>query len=75
MKIRRSKETLILTKEEKAILAKAYEILDEIYAECDCEGDIEEYSDAAKDNIKYLLDDAEVEGGEPSGDIYIKIIM
>lgn len=75
MKIRKSEETLILTQEEKAILTKAYNILDEIYDKCDCDGEIENYSDGAKDNIEYLLKGAEVEGGEPSGAIYIKIMM
>lgn len=75
MKIRKSKETLILTKEEKAILSKAYEILDEIYDECENCGDIEHFVNEAKDNIDSLLEDVEVEGGEPSGAIYIKIMM
>ena len=75
MKIRKSKETLILTKEEKAILAKAYEILKDIFEKRESEGDIERYSDEARDNIEYLLKDAEIEGGEPSGAINIVIMM
>lgn len=75
MKIRKSKETLILTKEEKAILSKAYEILDEIYDECDCHSDLVDFSSEARDNIDCLLEDAEVEGGEPSGAIHIMIMM
>ena len=75
MKIRKSEETLILTKQEKAILSKAYAILDEIYDTCEAGGDIERYADEAKDDINYLLEDAEVEGGEPSGAINITIIM
>lgn len=75
MKIRKSKETLILTQEEKAILSKAYDILDEIYDECDCESDSVDLSGDAKDNIESLLEDAEIEGGEPTGAIYIKIMM
>ena len=73
MKIRKSKETLILTKEEKAILSKAYEILDEIYDEC--ESDFVNPSSEAKDGIDTILEDAEVEGGEPSGAIHIMIMM
>ena len=75
MKIRKSKETLILTKEEKAILSKAYEILDEIYDECDCDSEFVGSSAEAKDGIDTLLEDAEVEGGEPSGAIHIMIMM
>ena len=75
MKIRKSKETLILTKEEKAILSKAYEILDDIYVECESDGDLELLSDDAKGSICELLEDAEVEGGEPSGAINIMIMM
>lgn len=75
MKIRKSKETLILTQEEKAILSKAYDILDEIYDECDCDSDFVDLSGYAKENIECLLEDAEIEGGEPSGAIYIKIMM
>lgn len=75
MKIRKSKETLILTKEEKAILSKAYEILDEIYDECDCDSEFVDSSAEAKGGIDTLLEDAEVEGGEPSGAIHIMIMM
>lgn len=75
MKIRKSKATLILTKEEKAILSKAYEILDEIYDECDCDSDFVDLSAEARDGIDALLEDAEIEGGEPSGAIYIKTMM
>lgn len=75
MKIRRSKETLILTQEEKAILSKAYEILDEIFDECDCHSAFVDPSGEAKDNIDTLLENAEVEGGEPSGAIHIMIMM
>ena len=75
MKIRQSRETLILTKEEKAILSKAYEILDEIYDECEPGSDFVEPSSDARDGIDTLLEDAEVEGGEPSGIISIAIMM
>ena len=73
MKIK--KEEIILTKEEKAILSKAYEILDEIYDECDCDSDFVDLSAEARDGINCLLEDAEVEGGEPSGAIHIMIMM
>ena len=75
MKIRKSKETLILTQEEKAILSKAYDILDEIYDECDCDSEFVDLSQYAKNSIDDLLENAEIEGGEPSEAIYIKIMM
>lgn len=75
MKIRKSKETLILTQEEKAILSKAYEILDEIYDECDCDSDFVDSAAEARDNIDDLLEDAEVEGGEITGIIKVAIMM
>lgn len=75
MKIRKSKETLILTKEEKAILTKAYEIFDEIYAECESDGDLEAYAEISRDNISDILEITEVEGGETSGAIHITIMM
>jgi hypothetical protein len=75
MKIRKSKETLILTQSEKAILSKAYNILDDIFDECENNGDLELFSDDAKNSIGELLEIAEVEGGEPSGAINITIIM
>jgi hypothetical protein len=65
----------MLTKEEKAILSKAYEILDEIYDECDCESDFVTPSGDAKDGIDTILEDAEVEGGEPSGAVHIVVMM
>jgi hypothetical protein len=64
MKIRKSKETLILTQIENAILSEALEILRHIYSECEAHGVIEECVDEAKDSITYLLDDAEIEGDE-----------
>lgn len=75
MKIRKSKETLILTQSEKAILSKALSILENIYEECERDGEIESYSGGAKDNIGYLLEDVEVEGGEPTGAVRITIMM
>lgn len=75
MEIRKSKETLILTQEEKAVLSKSYEILDKIYDKSECGGDIEDYAEGAKDNIMYLLKGAEIEGGEPSGAINVVIMM
>ena len=75
MEIRKSKETLILTQSEKAILFKAEEILNEIFEECDCDSDIECYAEEARDNIWKLLEDAEVKGGEPCGAINVTIRM
>lgn len=73
MKIEKSKETLILTRCEKAILMKANEILNDIYDECETDGNIEGYAYEARDNIDYLLKDVEVEGGEPKEKTYIAI--
>lgn len=75
MEIRKSKETLILTQSEKAILSKAHDILDEIYEKGESGGDIECYAEEARDNIKWLLEDAEVKGGEPCGAINVTIRM
>ena len=74
MEIRKSKETLILTQEEETILSKAYDILDEIYKECEDGGNIENYADEARDYLEFLLEEAEVEGGEPRGAVNVTII-
>ena len=75
MEIRESKETLILTQEEEAILSKAYDILDEICNECEDGGYIEDCSTEARDYLGWLLEEVEVEGGEPHGAVNVTIIM
>ena len=75
MEIRKSKETLILTQSEKAILSKASEILDDIFNECETNGDLDLLSEGARNNIDELLEDAEVKGGEPCGAINVTIRM
>ena len=75
MEIRKSKETLILTQSEKAILSKASEILDDIFNECETNGDLELLSEGARNSIDELLEDAEVKGGEPYGAINVTIKM
>lgn len=75
MEIRKSKETLVLTQIEKIILSKAYDILDEIFEECDYSSDFSDLAGNAKTNIGILLDDAEVEEGEPKGEITISVLM
>ena len=75
MEIRKSKEILILTQSEKAILSKASEILDEIFEKCESDSDMECYAEEARDNIWELLEDAEVKGGEPCGAINVTIRM
>ena len=75
MEIRKSKETLILTQSEKAILSKASEILDDIFNECETNGDLELLSEGARNSIDELLEDAEVKGGEPYGAINVTIRM
>ena len=68
-------ERIILTQEEKAILSKAHDILDEIYDKCENDGDIENYADEARDDLKFLLENAKVEGGKPHGAVKVTIIM
>ena len=75
MEIRKSKETLILTQSEKAILSKASEILDDIFNECETNGDLELLSEGARNSIDDLLEDAEVKGSEPCGAINVTIRM
>lgn len=75
MEIRKSKETLVLTQIEKIILSKAYDILDEIFEECDYSSDFSDLAADAKNNIDALLDEAEVEEGEPKGEITISVLM
>lgn len=75
MEIRKSKETLILTQVEKIILSKAHEYLDEIYNKAEVDNDIEHWAEKARDNIDYLLEEAEVKEGEPKGEINISILM
>lgn len=75
MRILNSKETLILTQKEKAILSKAYSILDNIYESCETDGNIEILSNHAKENLNDLLEDAAVDGGEPQGEVNVTIVM
>ena len=75
MEIKRSKETLILTQVEKIILSKAQEYLDEIFNKAETGNDIESWAEEARDNIDFLLEEAEVEDGEPKGEINISILM
>lgn len=74
MKIIKSKETLVLTQVEKIILSKAKEYLDEIYNKT-IDDDMEYWAEEARDNIGFLLEGAEVEEGEPKGEINISILM
>ena len=75
MKIRKSKETLVLTQTEKAILLKAREILNEIRNEAEVDEDMEFWAMESRDNIDFLLEDAEVEKGEPKGAINVTIVI
>ena len=75
MKIRKSKETLVLTQTEKAILLKAREILNEIWNEAEVDEDMEFWAMESGDNIDFLLEDAEVEKGEPKGAINVTIVI
>ena len=75
MKIRKSKETLVLTQTEKAILLKAREILNEIRNAAEADEDMEFWAIESRDNIDFLLEDAEVEKGEPKGAINVTIVI
>ena len=75
MKIRKNKETLILTQTEKAILLKAREILNEIRNAAESDEDMEFWAIESRDNIDFLLEDAEVEKGEPKGAINVTIVI
>ena len=68
-------ERIILTQEEKAILSKALDILDEIYDECESDSDIENYADEARDDLKFLLENAKVESGKPHGTVKVTITI
>lgn len=65
MEVRKSKETLILTRAEKAVLLKARDMLDEIYRKTEEDGAMEEMAEEAKGYIELILKDTEVEDGEP----------
>ena len=75
MKIRKSKETLVLTQTEKAILLKAREILNGIRNAAEADEDMEFWAIESRDNIDFLLEDAEVEKGEPKGAINVTIVI
>ena len=75
MKIKKSKETLILTQVEKAILLKARKILNEIRNETEVDSDMEFWAMESRDNIDFLLEEAEVEDGEPKGTINVAIVI
>ena len=75
MKIIKSKETLVLTQTEKAILSKARAILDDIYDDSEDGGDIETFADEATNRIEDLLDCAEIEGDAPSEGVIITLTI
>ena len=75
MEIRKSKETLVLTRVEKAILLKARNMLDEICKKADPGNDMGYWAEEARNHIDYLSDDTEVEGGEPIGAINVTILI
>lgn len=75
MKIKKSKETLILTQVEKAILLKARKILNEIRNETEVDSDMEFWAMESRDNIDFLLEEVEVEDGEPKGTINVAIVI
>lgn len=56
MKIVSKKETAILTTQEKAILNKAFEILDDIACECENYDDLYEAADKARDALGDFLE-------------------
>lgn len=72
MEIIQTKEKLILTNEEKAIFLKAFQILEDIYDNSECSGDLESYSRKAKNGLGDILDEAETEN-EASGIVTITL--
>lgn len=59
-KVVRMEEKAILTMAEKKILEKAYKILDDIYEECQEEGDLDRYVGDAKMELEAFLDAEEL---------------
>jgi|GEM_PF-3126363 len=59
MKIVTRKETVILTAQEKAILDKAFEILDDIVEDCEDTGDLWTYAEDAARELNNFLSDGE----------------
>lgn len=60
MKVISRKETVILTAQEKAILDKALEILDNIVEECEqCDGDLWTYAQDAANELESFLNHGE----------------
>ena len=59
MKIISRKETAILTAQEKAVLDKALEILDNITNECEDNGDLWNYAQDAANELESFLNHGE----------------
>ena len=59
MKVIRKKETAILTAQEKAILDKALEILDDIVENCEDSADLWTYADDAANELESFLNHGE----------------
>lgn len=59
MKIVSKKETAILTAQEKAILDKALEILENITNDCEDTGDLWTYAEDAAKELEYFLNHGE----------------
>ena len=59
MKVISRKETAILTAQEKAILDKALEILDNIIDECEDTGDLWTYAEDAANELESFLNHGE----------------
>ena len=55
MKIVTKKETVILTAQEKAILDKAYDILNDIAEDCEDSGDLWTYAEDAARELENFL--------------------
>lgn len=82
MKVISKKETVILTAQEKAILDKALEILNNITEECEhSDGDLFTYANDAANELECFLDDGkndfyEVEPtAEGVSEVIVKIIL
>lgn len=59
MKVVAKKETAILTAQEKAILDKALEILDDIVENCEDSGDLWTYAEDAANELENFLNHGE----------------
>ena len=76
MKMISRKESVILTATEKAVLDKAFEILDEIATECENYDDLYDFSDNARDALEdFLSNDKNIYEVEPLAKDVAEVIV